>query len=368
MECRMKCRVLLIFFLIAAFLSGCGYSREEKQQMREISQISKENAVNYIKDKYGFEAEVTGVDVCTKRFEVLAHPTILGCAVVSMKYDGKKIKVHISGMTDTLQGTDDFQHDVISEEAKEYFTSLLGYEIQDFYIEYANGEEKNLISELYQSGDIENFLQNHAACIRIDDCRNQDLTDFPETNPKAAAFLEQCAAAYRMKAILISYRSEEDYQSGYEHTYGRGGVMDFEIEQDGLYICSYAVFEKENTEYRRFELQEYDGIIISCIDKTEGNDLAASSNQTEWKDLGETKKAPVSDVYSIGREEHGAITVYIPYDRFSEDWKGKRIYIQHYGNDKWWQYKPITSRTRDGKYIFFTFYNFEGRGFDFAVF
>ena len=308
-------RFLLILFLIAAFLCGCGYSREEKQQMREISRIAQQNAVSYIKDKYGLDAEVTGADVCTKRFEVLAHPTILGCAVISMKYEGKKFKVHISGMTDTLQGSDDFQHDVISEDAKAYFSSLLGYEIQDFYMEYSTGQEKNLINELYQNGDIENFMQCHSANIRIDDCRNQDFTDFMDTNPIAASFLEQYAADYGMKVILISYRSEEDYRKGYEHTYGRGGVMDFEIDQDGLYICSYALFEKENTEYRRFELQEYDGIVISCIDKIEGSDLAVSGNQTEWKDLGETKKAPVSGVYSIGREGRGVITVYIPYDQ-----------------------------------------------------
>ena len=51
--------------------------------MGEISRIAKENAVKYIEDKYGFAAEVTGADVCTKRLEALAHPTILGCAVIS---------------------------------------------------------------------------------------------------------------------------------------------------------------------------------------------------------------------------------------------------------------------------------------------
>lgn len=358
---------MLVFSVV--FLGACGFSREEKQRMKEITWKAEENAVNYIEDKYGITVEATGASACTMRYEVLSHPTIVGCAVVSMKYEGKTFQVHISGTTDTLQGTDDFQHDVILEEAKEYFTSLLGYEIHDFYMEYANGEEKNLISELYQSGEIENFFQRHVTSIRIDDCKNQDFTDFQETNPEAAAFLEQCAVDCRMKTILISYRSEEDYQSGYKHTYGRGGVMDFEIYKDGLYIRSYAVFEEEDIEYNRFELQEYDGMIVSCIDKTEGSDLTVSSGQTEWKDLGETKKAPSSDVYSIDREGRGAVTVYIPYEQFSKDWKGRQIYIQHYSDDKWWQYRERPGYTKDKKYLFFTYFNFDGEGgFDFAIF
>ena len=368
----------LIFFLSASFLGACGFSREERQQMQEISQTAKANAVNYIQEKYEFAAEAVKADVCTERDGAFAHPSITGCAVVTMEYEGKKFKVHISGEADTTQGTDDFQHDVISEDAREYFASLLGYEVYDIYLEYkdqpitgnpySDRQERNLINELYQTGEFGSFIQRHPISTSISDCKNQDFTDFPQTNPNAAAYLEECAEECDTKVILISYRDEAAYQSGYVHTYGSGRILDFDIEQDGMYITSYIGFEKDGTECDRFEVQEYDGIFISCADQIKGDDLAVSSGQREWMDLGETKKSPVSAVYSIQREQSGEITVYIPYETFWEDWKGRRVYIQHETKDKWSQYDINLKRTKDGKYLFFTFTNFYGGGFDFAVF
>ena len=80
-----------------------------------------------------------------------------------------------------------------------------------------------------------------------------------------------------MRIVLISYRSEEDYENGYTHTYGRGGLMDFDIEQDSLYIRSYMMFVEEGVEYNCFEIQEYDGILFGCIDKKAGADLLIES-------------------------------------------------------------------------------------------
>ena len=370
--------IISIFFLCTAFLGACGFSREERQQMQEISQTAKTNAVNYILEKYDFAAEAVKADVCTEQDGAFAHPLITGCAVVTMEYEGKKFKVHISGESDTIQGTDDFQYDVISEDAREYFASLLGYEIYDIYLEYkdepitgdsySDRQERNLVNELYQTGNFESFIQRHPISISISDCKNQDFTGFPKINSKITDYLEECAEEYDTKVILISYRDEAAYQSGYVHTYGAGRILDFDIEQDGMYINSYIGFEKDSTEYNRFEVQEYDGILISCTDQIEGNDLAVSSSQKEWMDLGETEKSPASEVYSIQREQSGEITVYILYERFSVDWKGRRVYIQHEIKDKWSQYDVILTPTKDKKYLFFTFTNFYGGGFDFAAF
>lgn len=370
--------IIVVFFLCTLFMGACEYSREEKQQMQQISQTAKTNAVNYILEKYDFAAEAVKADVCTERDGAFAHPSITGCAVVTMEYEGNCFKVHISGEDDTTQGTDDFQYDVIAEDAKEYFASLLGYEIYDIYLEYkdepiigdpySDRQERNLINELYQAGDFGSFIQRHPISVSLSDCKNQDFTDFPTRNPKITSYLEKCAEEYDTKVILISYRDEADYQNGYKHTYGSGRILHFDIEQDGMYISSYIGFEKDSTEYARFELQEYDGLFISCIDQADGYDLTVSRGQKEWLDLGETKKAPTSEVYTIQREQSGEITVYIPYERFWEDWKGRRVFVQHETKDKWFQYDVNLTPTKDKKYLFFTYTNFSGEGFDFAVF
>ena len=102
-----------------------------------------------------------------------------------------------------------------------FYESLLTYEIHDIYLEYKENmisgdpyqdrQNVNLISEYYESGDLENFLQQHPVNIRIDDCSNQDLTKLAEINTNAASFFEKYAASYQTNTILISYRSKEDY-------------------------------------------------------------------------------------------------------------------------------------------------------------
>ena len=88
-KCSRSAAMILIVFLSASFLGGCGFSSEQRQQMQEISQTAKANAVNYILEKYEFTAEAVNVDVCTERDGAFADPSITGCAVVTMEYEGK---------------------------------------------------------------------------------------------------------------------------------------------------------------------------------------------------------------------------------------------------------------------------------------
>ena len=366
-----------VCLIISVFLAACGTSGEEKERMREIAETGEENAVNYIREKYGFEPEVLQTKACVIRDDTFGLQTT-GSAEVRMSCEGEEFTVYISGEKNTLEGMDDYQYDRIAEEAEAYFSSLLGYEIYDLYLEYreeqiqdslySDDQEMNMISELYQAGDFENFMKRHPVYCRIDDCLGQDFTEFAAANPDAAAFLENAAEHDGMRAVLISYKSREDYESGYSHTYGRGGLMDFNIGQDGLYIQSYAVFASEGMEYNRFEVQEYDGILFCCADKKPEEDLLIGRSTDIWQELGETKKAPVSEIYTAGRKEPGEITVYIPAERFLEQWKGKSVFVQYFEDGSWRQYEPNILYTADEKYIFFTYHNFSGGDFDFAVF
>ena len=53
--------ILLIFAF--TFLIGCGYTKEEKALMKSYEKNAKKNAENYIEEKYGFQAEITGTKV-----------------------------------------------------------------------------------------------------------------------------------------------------------------------------------------------------------------------------------------------------------------------------------------------------------------
>ncbi len=232
--------------------------------------------------------------------------------------------------------------------------------------------KEDLIGELYSPGDLGGFLKRHPATIRIDDCLGQDLTDMglgavspAAVAPPAAAFFAEYAKAYGMKAVLISYRDETAYQKGLDHTYGRGGVLTFGIWEDGLWIHSYAAFDQEGTETGRFEQQAYEELLFSCVDQVEGEDLQIGASREGWMDLGETNGEPLSKIYSVGTDQTGPVTVYLPVERY-----GKRpsVYIQHYDDGKWWQYEASVGQTKDGQYNILTYMGIPDGNFQFAVF
>lgn len=391
---------MTLFFLL--FFSSCGYSKEEKQYMKQIEESGKVNAINYIRDKYGFTPEITSVEICKDGPDGDPFPSANGDVRVTMNHESKTFTVKISGENPVEisgekpeeEGRDDYQYDQITQDAKEYFEMLLGCDIYDFYLEYKEKEisdsvysyeEKNLIHQLYEAGSFEDFLKNYPANIRIDDCINKDLTTLPEDNPDAETFFQTYSKNYRMKAILISYKSEEDYKNGREHTYGRGGVMDFDIWKDGLYICSYRVFKDGKSKGSRFLQQEYDGIIFSYEDtirqnlvlgesvslSTKGeegrNKLTLLGDEWEWMDLKETKGKPLSKVYSVRTNQSGEIAVYIPVDKLKQ-YQGTSVYIQHFYEDKWWQYEPNLYKTTDKKYTLFVYHGVDNGSFDFGIF
>lgn len=372
-----KAVMVLLLIGFAVFLPACGTLKEEKERMQAMAAVGEANAVKYIREKYGFEPEVVQAKACTVRDAGFKLQTT-GSVDVWMAHGQQEFRVHISGEEEGKEGLDDYQYGLIKAEAKAYFSGLLGYEIYDLYLEYrdrqiagdrySDEQEENMLNGLYQEGGFGDFMEQHPVYCRIDDCLGQDLTGFAMANPDAAAYLEEAANHYGLRAVLISYKSQEDYGRGYAHTYGRSGLTDFGIEQDSFYIQSYAVFEEEGVKYRRFETQELDGIFFCCVDKGNGDGILAKSGKVTWQELGKTKKDPVSEIYSVAKEEAGEITVYIPEGLFWEVWKGGTVYIQHYGNGRWWQYEPNIAYTRDKKYIFFTYHNVKGGGFDFAVF
>lgn len=364
--------LVFTFWALMLFLYGCGYSGEEKQRMKNIEKLGRENAVNYVEEKYGFTPETDQVLICTNHEDKDPLPWANGYVLVSMRHGDKDFKVHISGEKPTLEGEDDYQHELIMEDAREYLEGMLGYEVYDIYMEYK--EEKDsasqchegyFLEDLYETGSFEELLKRCQVNLRIDDCTNQDFTDWKKEHGDAAAWFEDCANEFDMKAILISYKSVEDYGKGYSHTYARGGLLDFAIEKDGLYICSYAAFDGEETQVCRFELKEYDGMIFCCIDKADGNDLQITAGQDVWLDLGEMEREPISTVYSVDKGEPGKIVVYIPAKRYG---RGAAVFIQHFYDGRWWQYEEDTHLTADKQYMIVTSLGYPDSSFDFAVF
>lgn len=368
---------LFCFLLpVSGMVCGCGYSGEEKQRMREMEQRGGEYAARYVQEKYGFTPEIRKVTVCMERDDRAERPWANGYVLAVVEHAGETFRVHVSGESYTGKGRDDRQRGLIEEEGKAYFEGLLGYGIDDFYLEYGKNRERGstgfgchgegLIEERYEPGRFEAFLQRHPVSLRAGDFADRDLVRFFEEHPGMACQFERWAADCGMGAVLLSYRSRADYGKSCAHSYGRGGALAFDIWNDGMYMNSYAVFDEKGMEAKRFELQELDGMTISCEDQAEGPDLALSRGKCEWTADGEEAGKLLSEVYSVRTKEHTEVVVYIPGELFSQYGAGSSVWIRHFYEGKWRQYEPNLKETADRAHRFFTFYGVDGGNFDFA--
>ena len=84
--------LLLIF--IMAVLTGCGYTQEEKAEMKRYEKQGRENAENYIKAKYGIDAKVRELN-CEKYNSGPVpdfFPSPTGNVFIRMNYQKGKIR------------------------------------------------------------------------------------------------------------------------------------------------------------------------------------------------------------------------------------------------------------------------------------
>ena len=55
----------ILLALIMVTVTGCGYTLEEKREMKRYEKQGRENAKNYIREKYGIDAKITEIN-CEK--------------------------------------------------------------------------------------------------------------------------------------------------------------------------------------------------------------------------------------------------------------------------------------------------------------
>ena len=101
----------LLLILIMAVLTGCGYTQEEKAEMKRYEKRGRENAENYIKAKYGIDAKVRELN-CEKYNSGPVpdfFPSPTGNVFIKMNYQGEDFSVFISGERENTEGIDNYQ-------------------------------------------------------------------------------------------------------------------------------------------------------------------------------------------------------------------------------------------------------------------
>lgn len=150
------CTLMLCTMLV---IVGCGGTK--KEDYAKIEKKAKTNAVKYISDKYGFEAEVISAEAEPNYGAIFGwDDTSTGYAMVTLQHDNKQFQVVISGEDNSTNGKDNYQQSIIEEAIKQEFISAANINADevhcDIFYEYHFSYETDtslILTNVYYDGN-----------------------------------------------------------------------------------------------------------------------------------------------------------------------------------------------------------------------
>lgn len=293
--------------------------------------IGRNNAVNYVQEKYGFKPEV----IYAERihywywFKMYWENNVK----VKMRYEGKEFWVYISGEKKTTDGKDDYQAEEIREAVNERVSSYLGCEplwVDSWYC--INSD----YSKYYDGTNLDSFLNEVGSDLFIStvglDVEKIDLK--PLAKDMNASNI-----------VILDYLSEEDYSIARSLNYA--GYFDFPelnnyqdmVSGEGVYgylplLDEYAKVDGEgNSEYLKVKLKEAHGFLYGKCDETDTCIEKVSADII--KELGMSEEdigAEDVDVYSVDASS-GTTYIYLPKEQYDylDSYDCKCTYINEDG-------------------------------------
>lgn len=220
----------LMCVMILFIITGCGLSSGEKQKRENYYAQAKENAVNYIENKYGFTPKIEATK-CTfdnsDNFSSSCNEEI----IVNAKYNNKSFKVIIDGSKQTKLGIDNYQYDEIVNDLIKIINKDFGtsYKYQFYYGSYygnKNGNDEGLIDTYYDGNNLFEIMENsylRGVVEYIDGDNFENLQDrLTSTN-----------YSILKKLYIVNYDSLDSYKKVSTHDYNiLGGTLTGYFEDD----------------------------------------------------------------------------------------------------------------------------------------
>ncbi len=305
---------VLIIAILSVCMTGC-YSFEELQTEAEYEKQAKINAVEYIKEKYGFEPRVLNVD-CPKSFNWFdAYPN--SQVYVKMRYDKKTFYTLIKGSKVTTEGRDNYQYEELKSALKQKLSDATNISIEELSVIYGynitddpTNDKNGMISPYYNGNNLlEVFKDTHPYVVAS--VIEQDISSF-----QADMIKDQTGIG---KAIFVNYDNKKHYNI-FKLSYLN--IMQ-DIEDALIYINDYRIIEdtsdqyytEEDTsdQYYRPKTAEYDGVIIATVDDCESLSLEKTEMDPadNWSDQGFKHPVKLCDAYAINTDAE-TIQIFIP--------------------------------------------------------
>lgn len=353
-RCMGKRKVVywILLALIMVTVTGCGYTLEEKREMKRYEKQGRENAKNYIREKYGIDAKITEIN-CEKYSSSPVpdfFPSPTGNVFVKMKYKGADFLVAISGQKKNTDGLDNYQFQEIATAFAQEMYNITGLHAESAYVCYGEygtvKDEKNgMIHTFYDGENLAEVLQKESARAVVS-YANQDVEQIP---------VSQISQKTGVDTILLTdYESREAYQTVRCPYYNLAGwPIENGIENQLYLMNGYRVVGAGEDTYVKCEKKIQDDIILITENPKDQIILEKTSldSQKNWNGNGFIDAKQVASAYAFDTNSE-KVYVYFPVEKLDTKEVKEAQLVKQYQYKGETCYDNIISKvTDDGKYI-----------------
>lgn len=338
--------------LIMVTVTGCDYTLEEKREMKRYEKQGRENAKNYIREKYGIDAKITEIN-CEKYSSSPVpdfFPSPTGNVFVKMKYKGADFLVAISGQKKNTDGLDNYQFQEIATAFAQEMYNITGLHAESAYVCYGEygtvKDEKNgMIHTFYDGENLAEVLQKESARAVVS-YANQDVEQIP---------VSQISQKTGVDTILLTdYESREAYQTVRCPYYNLAGwPIENGIENQLYLMNGYRVVGAGEDTYVKCEKKIQDDIILITENPKDQIILEKTSldSQENWNGNGFIDAKQVASAYTFDTNSE-KVYAYFPVEKLDTKEVKEAQLVKQYQYKGETCYDNIISKvTDDGKYI-----------------
>lgn len=342
----------ILLALIMVTVTGCGYTLEEKREMKRYEKQGRENAKNYIREKYGIDAKITEIN-CEKYSSSPVpdfFPSPTGNVFVKMKYKGAEFLVAISGQKKNTDGLDNYQFQEIATAFAQEMYNITGLHAESAYVCYGEygtvKDEKNgMIHTFYDGENLAEVLQKESARAVVS-YANQDVEQIP---------VSQISQKTGVDTILLTdYESREAYQTVRCPYYNLAGwPIENGIENQLYLMNGYRVVGAGEDTYVKCEKKIQDDIILITENPKDQIILEKTSldSQENWNGNGFIDAKQVASAYAFDTNSE-KVYVYFPLEKLDTKEVKEAQLVKQYQYKGETCYDNIISKvTDDGRYI-----------------
>lgn len=343
---------LLLILIMAVLLMGCGYTQEEKAEMKRYEKQGRENAENYIKAKYGIDAKVRELN-CEKYNSGPVpdfFPSPTGNVFIRMNYQGEDFSVFISGERENTEGIDNYQFQEIVTAFSQELDEITGFHEESVFVSYGeyetvNDEKNGMIRTFYDGGNLSEILQDESARTVVSYV-NQAVDQIPVSVISRATGVDTI--------LFADYESREAYQTVQQPYYNLAGwPIENGIENQLYLMNGYRVVGAGEDTYVKCEKKIQDDIILITENPKDQIILEKTSldSQENWNGNGFIDAKQVASAYAFDTNSE-KVYVYFPVEKLDTKEVKEAQLVKQYQYKGETCYDNIISKvTDDGKYI-----------------